>query len=217
MLKGRVHNEKIVTDIRYGFYLTTHPMDGFWDLKNEGKGSLKAAFIIVIFFFLSVLFKCQLTAWQFNETDPERLNVWKEFFTSVGPYALWCISAWCVTSLMEGQGTMKDIVKAIGYSLIPIMISNFIGVIVSNLIVERETLFYSIITNIGLYWTFGLIFLSVVSIHQYTVTKSIFVTLLSIVGMLVLACLGILLFYLVQQLVGFGIEVFKEFSLRIAE
>lgn len=211
-LKGAIGKE-----LKYGFYLAVHPMRGFWEMKNEDKVSLQSAWIIIMLFFLSVLCKRQLTAWQFNPAYTEYLNVWNEFIMSVGPYAIWCVSSWCVTSLMDGQGTMKDIIRATAFSLLPLLFTNFLGVIISHLVVEREVLLYSIITNAGLYWTLGLIFLSIVSIHEYTVFKSIAVTVISIVGMLVIAGLGILLFYLVQQLLGFGMEVWKEFSLRIAE
>lgn len=211
-LKGVIGKE-----LKYGFYLAVHPMRGFWEMKNEDKVSLQSAWIIIMLFFLSVLCKRQLTAWQFNPAYTEYLNVWNEFIMSVGPYAIWCVSSWCVTSLMDGQGTMKDIIRATAFSLLPLLFTNFLGVIISHLVVEREVLLYSIITNAGLYWTLGLIFLSIVSIHEYTVFKSIAVTVISIVGMLVIAGLGILLFYLVQQLLGFGMEVWKEFSLRIAE
>ncbi|MBE5965939.1 MAG: hypothetical protein E7255_03085 [Lachnospiraceae bacterium] len=211
-LKGVIGKE-----LKYGFYLAVHPMRGFWEMKNEDKVSLQSAWIIIMLFFLSVLCKRQLTAWQFNPAYTEYLNVWNEFIMSVGPYAIWCVSSWCVTSLMDGQGTMKDIIRATAFSLLPLLFTNFLGVIISHLVVEREVLLYSIITNAGLYWTLGLIFLSIVSIHEYTVFKSIAVTVISIVGMLMIAGLGILLFYLVQQLLGFGMEVWKEFSLRIAE
>lgn len=217
MLKGLSLKGTTIKELKYGFYLAVHPMRGFWEMKNEEKVSMRTALIIVMLFFLSVLCKRQLTAWQFNPAYTEYLNVWNEFIMSVGPYAIWCISSWCVTSLLDGQGTMKDIVKATAFSLLPLLLTNFLGVIVSHLVVEREALFYSIITKAGFYWTLGLIFLSIVSIHEYTVFKSIAVTVLSIVGMLVIAGLGILLFYLVQQLIGFGMEVWKEFSLRIAE
>ncbi|MDF2542559.1 MAG: repeat containing protein [Herbinix sp.] len=206
-----------INEIKYGFYLATHPMRGFWEMKNEDKVSLRSAFIIIMLFFLSVLLKRQMTAWQFNPSNTEYLNVWKEFFMSVGPYGIWCLSSWCVTSLMDGQGTMKDIVKATACSLLPLLITNVLAVMVSHLVVQREAMFYLIITRAGLYWTLGLIFLSIVSIHEYTVFKSVSVTVISVIGMLVIAGLGILLFYLVQQLIGFGMEVWKEFSLRIAE
>lgn len=209
--------ESLFIKMKYSLYLATHPMDGFWDLKHAGKGSLQAALVIVALFFLSVLVSRQLTAWQFNENYTDYLNIFQEFFTKVGPYALWCIATWCVTSLMDGQGTMKDIVKATSYSFMPLLISNFIVTIVSNIIVGREAMFYVIIKNIGFYWTLGLIFLSVIAIHQYTVSKAVLVTILSIVGMIIIVVLGILMFYLIQQLIGFGLDVFKEYTLRVAE
>lgn len=206
-----------IEQIKYSFYLLTHPIDGFWELKYAHKGSLKLALLIMLFFFVSVLFKRQLTAWQFNSMDPTKLNILSEFFTTIGPYVIWCVSTWCVTSLMEGQGTMKDIVKATCYSLVPLLIANFLGTVISNVIVGREYMIYAIIMNIGLYWTLGLIFLSVVTIHQYSVSKALWVTILSLLGMVIIACLGILLFYLVQQLIGFGMDVLKEYFIRIAE
>lgn len=213
----RIAGNRFVCKLKYSFYLAAHPMDGFWDLKHAGKGDTSTSVFLVLIFFLSVLVKRQLTAWQFNPNDPAYLNIISEFFTSIGPYAIWCVATWCVTSLLEGQGTMKDITKACAYSLMPLIVSNFAGTLVSNLIVSREYMFYNIISVVGMYWTLGLIFLSVVSIHQYTVSKAVLVTILSIIGMAIIVCLGILLFYLVQQLAGFATDVLKEYSIRVAE
>lgn len=217
MREKRGEKESIISGMKYGFYLWTHPMDGFWDLKYGNCGSMRSAIAILVIYFISALFKRQLTAWQFNPYWMENLNVMTELLSAVGPYAIWCLASWCVTSLMDGQGTMKDLVKATSYALVPLTCANFIGTFFSNVIVYREYMFLEIISAIGMYWTLGLIFLSVIAIHQYSVAKAIAVTVLSLLGMIVIVVLGLLLFYLIQQVVSFGMDVVKEYSLRIAE
>jgi hypothetical protein len=211
--KGLVFLERL----KYGLYLITHPIDGFWDLNRAKRGGLGVAFCIAGLFFLSVLCKRQLTEWYFGEYYTLRLNVLSEFFTQLGPYALWCVSSWCITSLMDGEGTIKDITMATCYSLIPLVLANFVYVLLSYMLTGRENLILQLVAQVGVVWSYGLIFLSVVVTHQYTVAKSVLVTVLSLLGIVVIMCLGLLVFYLVQQLVGFALDVFKEFSLRIAE
>lgn len=203
--------------LRYGLYLITHPVDGFWDLKHAGKGSFKAAMVIMLLYFFSTLVRRQLMSWYFREAYVYFLNVFTEFASQIGPFALWALACWCITSLLDGEGTMKDISKATAYSLVPMIFTNFIVVIISHLLTSREAMILDLITSIGLIWSLGLVFMSVVVTHQYTVLKSVVVTILSLLGMVVMVVLGLLVFFLVQQLIGFGMEIYTEVIIRLTE
>mgnify|MGYP007025199795 CR=1 FL=1 len=66
---------------------------------------------------------------------------------------LWCISNWCLTSLMDGEGKMRDIIIFTGYSLIPLWLIQFPLVGMSHLITVEEGTFYYVFATISFIWT----------------------------------------------------------------
>ena len=43
-----------VETLKYGFYVITHPFDGFWGLRRENKGSVAAAATFVVLTILTL-------------------------------------------------------------------------------------------------------------------------------------------------------------------
>ncbi len=203
--------------LRYCFYILFHPFAGFWDLKYEKRGSLKAATVLYAIFVFSVLFKRQLTAYLFNPYNTNYLEVLPEIFFALVPYFLWIVSSWCVTSLMDGEGSFGDIYKATGYALTPLTLANFLSVFLSMMITLDEASFYTLLTSLGTIWAFALIFFSLLVTQQFSLSKSLLAAIIIIVGMLVIVFLALLVFYLVQQVFGFCVDVYGELSLRFNE
>ena len=103
-----------VKALRYAFYVVVHPFDGFWDLKREHMGSLTAAGVIVILTILTLNAEKQNTGFLFNVYRIEYINVVVDIVTVLLLYLLWGVSNWCLTSLMDGEGKMRDIMNATG-------------------------------------------------------------------------------------------------------
>ena len=55
-----------VETLKYGFYVITHPFDGFWGLRRENKGSVAAAFTFVVLTILTLTIEKQNTGFLFN-------------------------------------------------------------------------------------------------------------------------------------------------------
>ena len=90
-------------EMLYVFHIIFHPFDGFWDLKHEKRGSVRAA---------STIFGLTILAFFYNNIGRGYLfNAKGEFqsifmaILSVGvPVMLWAIANWCLTTLFEGEG-----------------------------------------------------------------------------------------------------------------
>ena len=131
------------------------------------------------------------------------------------PFGLWCLSDWCVTSLMQGEGRLRDIAVMTGYALYPLLIFQTAAVMLSNLMTDKETDFYLFFVVLGVVWSLGLVLVGHQQIHDYTPGRSLFVVLLTVVVMAVLVFLSILLVVLLQQMVGFAGDLIREISYRV--
>ncbi len=205
----------VLKQLKYAFTLMFHPFDGFWDLKHEKRGSLTAALIIVGLLCVQQIFKTQFTGFIYNpEYDGVSLNVLKEIAIVLGTFLLWCVANWSLTTLMNGEGSFKDIVMASAYAMAPFFIIGFPLIFLSNIMSEDYESFYYLLLYISIGWSALLMVSSVLVIHQYTLGKTILTTVLIVVAMAVIIFLLLLFFNLISQMVGFITGLYWEISLR---
>ena len=203
----------------YAFYIQVHPFDGFFRLKNEqSRRSIPCAVILYAMLAISSILKRQLTGYLFADTAAQlQLNILSEIIAALLPYMLWVVANWCFTSLMDGDGKLSDIFCATAVATIPIMVCNLIQIPVSQFSSLQEENLYVFIGGLGIVYTYWMMFFGMMITHQYTVFKSIITTLLTIVGMLVIAFIIILIFFLIQQVLGFATSLGSEISFRLNE
>lgn len=200
--------------LKYGFYVITHPFDGFWGLRRENRGSIAAAFTFVILTILTFTIEKQNTGFLFNLNRLSELNVMVDIVTVLLVYVLWCVANWCTTSLMEGKGRMQDILIAVGYSLLPIILIRLPMVVMSHMITTSEGSFYYVLGTISYLWAGFLIFTGTMVIHQYSVSKTIVTCAITVLGMAILMFIGLLFFNVIQQMVTFVVTIYRELRFR---
>lgn len=190
-----------------------HPFKSFWDIKKEYEGSLLASFSIAFLFVITSIIKKYLSGYIFN-SDKTIPNLAIDLMQAVLPIVLWCISNWCLTTLMSGEGRMKDIVNVTCYALFPQIIGNVLYTILSNVLTKSESAFLLVLQLAFLIWTGALIVFGTSVAHQYTMSKTIFACLLTIVVMAIIIFLFLLVFTLLQEIFGLVDSMIKELAYR---
>ncbi len=206
-----------VLEQRYTFPLYTlfHPSDGFEQFKyRRDLPSFKLSAIIVAVFFFVNVFQYFATGYAFNGNAPEDYSVLATLLGTVVLCALFIVGNWAVCSLFEGNGTIKEITAVTTYSLIPYIVSQFICVLLSNVLTTDEAMVITIITAIGLVWTLMLIFVGLGAVNQYYTGKNFLTILLTLFAMLILALMAFLFFSLIQQVLYFFKSIWDEYRLR---
>ena len=117
-------------------------------------------------------------------------------------------------TLIEGKGTLPEILTTFSYALLPYLVSLLLNTILSNVFAQDEGSFMTIITYIGLVWTVLVMFVGLSAIHEYSVGKTVVSILLTVFGMAVILFLIILFYTLITQTVSFAVSVAQEISLR---
>lgn len=201
-------------NLLYAFHLIVHPFDGFYDLKHEKKGSKEAAYTIVATLIFVFILKKQFTGYILNPNSSVKINMITEIINIILPLLLWCISNWCITTLMDGEGNFNDIFIATSYALVPIVIINIPLIFISNIISIKEVEFYYFFNMLSFVWSGFLMFIGLMTTHQFTPGKTIVTIVIAICGMIAMLFIGLIFFALLQQLINFIYLIFREFSLR---
>ena len=203
-------------DLKYAFHVSTHPLDGFWDLKHEKRGRMYIAIFFLVMFVITSILDKQFNGYTFNEfaVFPEDINVIGTFVTVALVVLIWVMANWGLTTLFDGEGSMRDILIYTGYSMLPVVLSQIALLLFTNILTTNEATIVSLSTYIGIGWTAILLYMGTMTTHQYSGGKT-FLTLVAIaVGMAVIVFLGMMFFYLVQEIWNFVYTIYRELELR---
>lgn len=196
--------------VYYLFRLFTHPIDTFNDLKYEGKSSMLIANILVALWFIESIISNGVTGYLFAGETTSPLMV---LATTAGFLLLWCVCNWSACTLFDGEGTFKEIWITTAYALLPMLIVEPFVMIFSNIASSDEALLISVISVIGLIWTLLLEFLGMMVCQQFSVSKTIFLILITIVFILCIAFIALIFFSISQQIVDFISNLWTEIIL----
>lgn len=200
---------------KFPFHVILHPFDGFWDMKYEGKGKVGIAMIILSLLVLSVVVQRQFSGFLVNFNDPRYLNSLDDMQFTVLPFFLFCIANWSITTLMEGEGKFGEIVMATGYALLPIVIVNLPLTFVSRFMTMEETPFYYLINSFAAIWFCFLLFVGIMTVHQYTPARTLITLGLTVVAMGIVVFLASLAFSMTMQIYYFIANIYRELIFRV--
>lgn len=201
--------------LKYALYVITHPLDGFWDLTHERRGSLAAANTIVILTLLVRVIKLQFTSFLFLQVYWEGINIFLYIASVLFPLILWCLGNWGLTTLFDGKGTLPQIYMGTAYALAPYPLIQFPLILFSNVVTADEGAFYYVAAAFSVVWAAILIICAMMQIHEYKISKTILFTIASIFAMLVLVFILLLFFSMVSQGIAYFISLGREILFRM--
>lgn len=204
-----------LTPVQWVIHAITHPVEGFEDMRWKKSGSLKIAFFIVFMLFLAGIAAERLYGFNHYVPYDKIFNIVPYIVKSFVIFGAWTVGNWAVCTLLDGEGTMKNICIYSAYSLVPYVAQLFITTFLSHFLIRDESVFLNIIAMIGTGWTAVLLFSAIRSVHQYSAVKTVFAIILTIAAMLIMLFLLILLLFLIQQVAIFFMTLFTEISYRV--
>ncbi len=200
--------------LRYSLHCIVRPFDGFWDLTHEKRGSVGAANTIVVLVLLTNLIKLGGTSFIFGAVNWNTVNLLLEIMSFLLPFAVYCVANWCLTTLFEGKGTLKDIYMGTAYAMTPYVLIQLPLILVSNFVTEEEGAFYIYFGYFSIIWSALLIVASVMMIHDFLLGKAFVSLVFSAVGMLVIVFLMVLFFSLISDGFSYFYSLYKEIIYR---
>ncbi len=207
--------KKLGYRLMYGHHVIFHPFDGFYDMKHEKRGSVLSATIILAVATLAFVIKNVCTGFIFTNVDTQDTQMLSALLTILLPVGLWCVSNWCLTTLMDGEGSFAHIYMTTCYSLIPIAVGSIPYAILSNVLVAEEGAILDLMFSACILWTALLLFTGTLTIHSFTLGKNVLAIILTVLGIAIILFLGLLFSNVLQKMVAFVVNLFNEVLFRL--
>ena len=192
-----------------------HPFEGFEDLRWKKGGTLKYTAIIIVALFFALIAWDRWCGFQFRPLPDAMFSVVPYIMRSVVYFLAWVLGNWAVCTLLDGEGTMKNICIYSSYALIPYIAATFIEVIMTHFLVRDEGVFFAVVYYVGLIWSGLLLFNAVKAVHQYTFTKTVVAIILTLCAMLIILFLAVLFLSLFQKVYVFFYSLYTEILYRV--
>ena len=199
---------------RYGTYAMFHPFDGFWDIKREKRGDARCATLILVLFIVLYAIRAQFSGYVVTNTVSSEANGLLAVLAIVLPLLLWVVSNWCFTTLMSGEGSLKDIYTVTAYALKPYVVVSVPLFILSHVLTSNEAAFYHVLDTASIIWVLALLFVGMMMVHDYTPAKAVLTLLLTLVGICLIIFIALLFINIVQDVFFFGMDIYNEISFR---
>jgi hypothetical protein len=201
-------------EILFAFHLIFHPFDGFWDLKHEKRGSVRGAIFYLVLGLITVCYQSVGRSYIFNP----RASYSSMFTTCISllvPLILWVVGNWCLTTLFDGEGSLKDIFIATCYSVVPLILLIIPATAITNVLTLSETTIYNMLVSVAWVWTGILLFFGTMVTHDYSLMKNIITCLGTIVAMAFIMFCGVLFSTLLVKMVNFVSGIVTEITYRL--
>ena len=204
-----------IEKLKYALYTVSHPMDAYYEIRHREKGSVLIAFLFVVLFSISFSINRMGAGFIVNDIDPKDVNAITELLAVVLLFLLFCVGNWSITCLMGGEGRMKDIVTAVGYAMIPMIVTFNIATLVSKFVTVDEAAFYSIIMGIGIAYSIVMALMGVMTVHNYTLGKTLITIILTFAAMFIIIFVILLFTDLISQVYNLIYSVYQELIFRV--
>ena len=208
------HKKTFGQELWYCFHVILHPFDGFWDLKHERRGSLRAAFVIDAVAILTFFYQNIGSGYVFNPRH-NYSTIWVQIIGVMVPLMLFVVANWCLTTLFDGEGSFKDVFIAASYCLTPIPLLIIPSTIASNFVTSSEAGLINLFTTLAFVWMGILLFCATMITHDYSMGKNLITFIGTIVGIAFIMFIAILFSTLVAKLISLVTNIVTEIQYRV--
>ncbi len=211
----KLGRKSLKEELLYVFHVIFHPFDGFWDLKHEKRGSVRGALIILGVTIASFCYQSVGTGYIFQPDQASGVSVVMQIISVIMPLLLWCVANWCLTTLFEGEGSLKDIFVATCYALAPLPLLTIPSVLLSNVLTEAEGQIITLLSVLSFVWMACLVFVGMMVTHDYSLMKGVLTSVGTIAGAVFIMFVAILFTTLVGKMASFISSIIVEINFRL--
>lgn len=169
----KIMNTKGLGDTLYAFKVARHPMDCYYDIRVGKAGSVLGASILYVLLFISFMLYMLGKGFIYQYYDVQDLDISSIVVGFFAIIILFVICNYLVTSINDGQGSLKQVYMLVAYGILPLIVALFGITAVSYIVTTNEAFFLSVAMVIAVVWTIVLLYIGLQTVHNYSAGETI--------------------------------------------
>ena len=197
--------------MKFSLATVFHPIETFEYIKRD-RDRLNYIPSLIIFIMLLVvrMIYIHTVHYPLADIDPTDANVFLETIRVLLPILTWTVASFGITAILDGEARLNEILVASSFCMVPYLLIHIPMPLFSQILGRDEAILYAVIINLTRIWTLILIFVSIKTLNDYVVGKSIGVTILSSVTMGLIWAVILLALVLIVQCYEFIVGIIRE-------
>jgi tetratricopeptide (TPR) repeat protein len=198
---------QILDELLYVFYFLRHPFDGYYEIKRGKRVTNKTATILYALMLGSYLFSELFTNRLFKPYLAIYYTIDLIVYLVVGGLTIFIL--YLITSINEGEGSLKNTYQTIAYALSPIILFIPFVTVLSHFLTLQEAIFYQLPLLVMRFWIVFLMFFMIKDVNNYeptevitTVFKTIFTLIMTLLVISVIYSLSNEFIIVVKQIIS---------------
>lgn len=204
----------LFVQLKHAGYLIKHPIDGFHAIRHENKASIASSLILGGAAIASFSFVKADTSFVFNSSVYTGVKLGPLLVQFLVVWFGWVVSNFLVSSLMRGEGHLRDVFNGSAYALFPLVVVGIPLTLLSHVFTLSEQAIFGFLQLALIGWTALLFFWMVQGIQNYSVGEAVLNIVFSLLSLTVMGVLVFIFISLSGELVNFVYSLYQEVVIR---
>ncbi len=211
---GHVEMITLKNGILFGTNVLFRPAR-FFEAIKYGRGRIKigAPLLVLVAVFLVRILFIYTVHYPFQDVNPDEANLFLEFVKVMLPLLTWIVAVYLLSAQMDGESTLKENFICVGYSMLPYILANVIAMCLSHIMGWGEKGVFAVLVNGVTIWYIYLFFRAVQRLNDFTIKRTIGVSLVSVFAMVLIWFVALFGYSLVVCLIQFVQDIILEAQL----
>lgn len=205
----------MMRSFRYAFVVMLRPFYGFGELKYEGKASKTVAWALAALALIAYFARMMYSGLSFSSFNPREFNLLRQAASTLFPFALFIVGNWAVSTILDGEGTMRQVFYVTCYALLPYVLATAAATLLTHVLTLEESFLISTLEGAGVLWSAFLLFAGLAVMHQYTARRTLWILIVTLIFMVLAIFTLILLASIADKLISYISSVISEIKLRM--
>lgn len=213
MVKGV---QKKMEFLKISLAVIFHPVDTYQYIKKDRSKFSYLPILVLLFLVVAVrAFSIYFTHYPLASVEPRDANLFLESAKILLPALTWVLASYAITTIIDGETLLRENLLAMVYSMLPYIIFSIPLTLVSRVFDKGESNLFNTLQVIIWIWVILLFLINLKAMNNYTIRKTILISLLSIFTMALLWATIMLFFAITNQFFHFIKEVMLEFRMKM--
>lgn len=201
--------------VQMSLLMMFHPKDAL-DIIKRNRNNFKPVRVLILLLLLALVNYTYtfFVNYTLGTKSVTQANLLLDLAMAFVPLITWVISSYAITAIIVGECSFTELLTASSYCIVPIIVFKPILGLLSNIMTVSDADILGGLTFVIYAWVVILLFLSLQRLNDYTVLKTLAVTAVALVSMLIIWGVALLLFTLMAQIVYFLGELIGEIRLK---